>query len=303
MIKTDMAAQKKSRHRALKIARPYVMVAPAMLFLVVFTFFPVLYLVVLSFFKYNLISDMQYVGLDNYVRIFTLENTFWTAMVNTAIYTVSLIVFLIAFAMALSIWLQKSSFLNAIAQRLMFLPHLCATLTVAMVFQWLMNEEGLFNALLQFFSLLGLKWLNSSSTSLMSIILISIWKSTGYYTLIMLSSLKSIPEEINEAAALDNAKPWRKFFKITLPMVSPQLFFLLITITIGSFKVFDTVRILTEGGPGNSTDTIVYWIYRKAFTGTLQVGMASAAGTLLMLILVVMTVLYFRSLNNKIHYQ
>jgi sn-glycerol 3-phosphate transport system permease protein len=298
-----MAAQKKSRHRALKIARPYVMVAPAMLFLVVFTFFPVLYLVVLSFFKYNLISDMQYVGLDNYVRIFTLENTFWTAMVNTAIYTVSLIVFLIAFAMALSIWLQKSSFLNAIAQRLMFLPHLCATLTVAMVFQWLMNEEGLFNALLQFFSLLGLKWLNSSSTSLMSIILISIWKSTGYYTLIMLSSLKSIPEEINEAAALDNAKPWRKFFKITLPMVSPQLFFLLITITIGSFKVFDTVRILTEGGPGNSTDTIVYWIYRKAFTGTLQVGMASAAGTLLMLILVVMTVLYFRSLNNKIHYQ
>lgn len=287
----------------LRRATPYLMVAPAMVFLLVFTFIPVVYLVVLSFFKYNLIGKMTFVGLDNYKKLFTVETSFWIAARNTAIYTISLILFLTLFSLMLAMLLEKSSLLDSLAQRLMFLPHLCATLTVALVFQWLMNEEGMFNALLNLFQLPGLRWLNSSDTALMSIIMISCWKSLGYYTLIMLSSLKSIPAEINEAAALDNTGPVRRFFRITLPMVSPQMFFCLITITTGSFKVFDTVRIITEGGPGNSTDTIVYWIYRKAFTGTLQVGMASAASMVLMGIMMVMTILYFKALNSKIHYQ
>lgn len=297
------SAALRQRGPHLRRATPYLMVAPAMVFLLVFTFIPVVYLVVLSFFKYNLIGKMTFVGLDNYKKLFTVETSFWIAARNTAIYTISLILFLTLFSLMLAILLEKSSLLDSLAQRLMFLPHLCATLTVALVFQWLMNEEGMFNALLNLFRLPGLRWLNSSDTALMSIIMISCWKSLGYYTLIMLSSLKSIPAEINEAAALDNTGPVRRFFRITLPMVSPQMFFCLITITTGSFKVFDTVRIITEGGPGNSTDTIVYWIYRKAFTGTLQVGMASAASMVLMGIMMVMTILYFKALNSKIHYQ
>jgi sn-glycerol 3-phosphate transport system permease protein len=298
-----LTEEEKAKERRKQKTRPYFMVAPAMFFLVVFTFFPIVYLIVLSFFKYNLISKMQFLGVDNYVRLFTVETTFGVALRNTAIYTISLIVLLIFLSMLLAIWLEHSSLLNAIAQRLMFLPHLCATLTVAVVFQWLMNDEGMLNAMLRFFHLPALRWLNSSDTALMSIILISTWKSLGYYTLIMLSSLKSIPTELYEAAALDNTGPIRKFFKITLPMVSPQLFFLLITITIGSFKVFDTVRIITEGGPGDSTNTVVLWIYNKAFSGTIQVGLASAAGVVLMLIMAILTGFYFKALNNKIYYQ
>jgi sn-glycerol 3-phosphate transport system permease protein len=279
------------------------MVAPAMLFLFVFTFFPTIYLAVLSFFDYNLISDMKFVGTNNYERLFTIETTFWEALKNTFAYTIGLLVLLIVFSLLLAIWLEKSTVLNSIAQRLMFLPHLCATLTVSVVFQWLMDDKGLLNAMLNFFNMPGLRWLNSSTTAMMSIVIISFWKSLGYYTLIMLSSLKAIPTEIGEAAALDNAHPVRKFFKITLPMVSPQLFFLLITITMGSFKVFDTIRLLTAGGPGNSTNTIIYWIYNKAFDGTLKVGMAATAGVIAMGIMGLLTILYFKSLNKKIHYQ
>lgn len=303
MLKTDSKIKKRRRNKTSDKIKPYVMVAPAMIFLIAFTFLPTLYLVYLSFFDYNLISKMKYVGLDNYKRLFTVETTFWVALKNTFTYTIGLLVLLIVFSLLLAIWLEKSSILNSIAQRLMFLPHLCATLTVAAVFQWLMDDKGLLNAVLNFFNLPGLRWLNSSSTAMMSVIIISFWKSLGYYTLIMLSSLKSIPAEIGEAAALDNAHPIRKFFRITLPMVSPQLFFILITITMGSFKVFDTIRLLTAGGPGESTNTIIYWIYCKAFDGTLKVGLAATAGVVAMLIMGLLTVLYFKSLNKKVHYQ
>ena len=130
----------------------------------------------------------------------------------------------------------------------------------------------------------------------------SVWKSMGYYVLILVSSLNAIPAEINEAAALDNTGWFRKFFKITLPMLSPQLFFMLITITINSFKVFDTVRVMTGGGPGNSTNVISYYIYHYVFVNN-QMGLATAAGSVLMAILMVLTAIYFKMTANKVHYQ
>lgn len=282
--------------------RPYLMIAPCMLFLMVFTVYPVLNMIYLSFFDYNLLSPKRFTGFDNYVRLFTVNVDFWNAVKNTAIYTVATVVILILMALIFSLWLQKSTLLNSIAQRIMFLPHICAMLSIAMVFQWLMDEKGLFNAVLNFFHLPSLRWLNSSSTALLSVIIINVWKHIGYYALILLSSLKSIPAEINEAAQLDDAGVLQKFFRITLPMLSPQLFFLLVTITIGSFKVFESVRILTEGGPGNSTDVLVFYIYRYAMSN-LKFGYASAAGTVLFAIVMVLTVIYFRLPGKRVHYQ
>ena len=118
----------------------------------------------------------------------------------------------------------------------------------------------------------------------------------------MLSSLKAIPSEINEAAALDDAGKIQKFLRITMPMLSPQIFFLLVTITIGSFKVFESVRILTGGGPGNSTDVLVYYIYRYSMQN-LKFGYASAAGTFLFVVVGILTVVYFRLPGKRVHYQ
>lgn len=288
--------------RLLSGSFPYLMVAPAMVFLAIFTFYPMANMVYLSFFDYDMMTPKKYVGLRNYRRLLFENIDFWPALKNTAVYSLAVVVCLILFAIMFACWFQKSTKLNALAQRVMFFPHLCATLTVSMVFQWLMSTEGLFNVVLNFFNLPGLRWLNDSSTALLSIVIVSVWKGIGYYALILLSSLKAIPSEINEAAALDDAGPITKFFKITIPMLSPQLFFLLITITINSFKVFDSVNVLTKGGPGQSTQVLVYYIYKQAFTNA-KVGYASAAGTMLVLILVGLTILYFRSFSRKVHYQ
>lgn len=291
------------RYKLINTLLPQLMHAPATVTLVLFTFIPMLYLVYISFFEYDLITDKVFVGFDNYIRLFTVELSFWNALKNTAVYSAAIIVFMILFALLLSLWMQDDNRLNAFAQRLMFLPHLCSGVAIALVFQWLMDDEGLLNAVLEFLNMTPIRWLNDTSVAMISVIIVSLWKNMGYYALILLASLKSIPAEITEAATLDNTNPVRKFFKITLPMISPQLFFLVVTITIGSFKVFESVRILTGGGPGDATDVLVFYIYRKAFSGQINIGLASAAGVVLMAIMMVLTVIYFKTMDRKVHYQ
>lgn len=290
------------RRKVFRILKPYLMVAPAIILLLVFTYYPMIDMIYLSFFDYNLISEKKFVGLENYRRLFTVNIDFWNSLLNTAVYTVANVVFLILLGLLLALWLQKSTRFNAIAQRLMYLPNFVSMLSITLIFEWLMNEEGVFNAILNLFNLPGLRWLNSSSTAMMSIIIISVWKGVGAKALLILGSLKAIPDSINEAAALDAAKPVRKFFKITLPMISPMLFYMVITSVMGSFKVFESVRILTNGGPGNSTDVLVFYIYRYAFE-SMKLGYASAAGCVLSVILMIFSIFYFRMLSKRVHYQ
>lgn len=277
------------------------MVTPAVLFFIVFTIYPMLDMIVLSFHEYNVLTDRKYVGLKNYEYL--IKNIdFGLALKNTFVYTVCLVFFLIFFSLVFAVCLEKESKINAIVQRIMFFPHICSMLAISLVFQWLMDENGLFNAVLNVFKLPGLRWLESSTTALISVVIVAVWKGIGYHTLILLSALKSIPREIIEASEIDGAGPIRKFFKIIVPMLSPQIFLLLITITISSFKVFDSVRILTAGGPGKSTMVVVYYIYLYA-QQYLKYGIAAAAGTILILILIVMTIIYFKVVEKKVHYE
>lgn len=284
---------------------PYIMVAPAMSFLLVFTFYPMVNLVYLSFFDYNLINpNKKFVGWRNYYDLFFLRKDFVVALKNTAVYTGAVVFFVILLALLLALWIRKDSKLHHFVQSCAFTPHLVAMLSCAMIWSWIMdsNSYGLFNTVLSFFNISPLRWLNSSTTAMLSVVIVSVWKSIGYYCLIIVSALKAIPAEIYEAAELDNTPRYRMFFRIILPLLSPQLFFLLVTITINSFRVFDTVRIMTEGGPGNATDVISFYIYRYAFRH-FRIGYASAAGTILMVILMVLTAVYFKVLSKRVHYQ
>lgn len=284
---------------------PYALIAPAMAFLLVFTFYPMVNLVYLSFFNYNLVNpNKTFVGLQNYETLFLVKRDFIIALRNTAVYTVAVVATLIPLALLFSLWFQADTRLNSFAQTALFTPHLIALLSCAMIWSWVMDQNtyGLLNMVLRFFGFGPLRWFNSSSTAMLSVVIVSVWKSLGYYAIVILSALKAIPADIYEAAALDNAPKVRTFFKITLPLLSPQLFFLLIVITINSFKVFDTIRIMTEGGPGSSTDVLTYYIYRYAFRH-FRIGYASAAGTVLMVILMVMTAVYFKVLSKRVHYQ
>ena len=283
---------------------PYLLIAPAMAFLFLFTVWPLLRQVYLSFFSYNLVNpDMKFVGFKNYKELLFVKKDFLQAMVNTLVFSFSHLFLVLILAMALALWLFREKRVDRIARTAIFTPHIIAMVSCAMVWSWLMDvDKGLFNQILHVFRLPGLRWLNSSQTAMISVVIVSVWKSTGYYMLILAAALNAIPSEIYEAADLDNTGVWRKFAKITLPMISPQILFLLIMITINSFQVFDAVRILTDGGPGNATDVLAYYIYRQAFSN-FKIGYASAAGTIFMLIISALTALYFKGLSNKVHYQ
>ena len=165
------------------------------------------------------------------------------------------------------------------------------------------SSYGLFNTVLKWFGVAPIRWLDDGNYAMNVIVIMNVWKSIGYYALIILSALKAIPLEIYEAARLDNASPIKTFFKITLPMLSPQLFMLLITITTSSFKVFDSVRIMTGGGPGRSTTVLCMYIYDYAFQRNNSLGLGAAAGVVLMVILMLITLIDFHGLERKVHYQ
>ncbi|NMB19915.1 MAG: sugar ABC transporter permease [Firmicutes bacterium] len=283
---------------------PYLMVAPAMTFLAIFTFYPLANLVYLSFFRYNLISDKVFVGLTNYRNLLFVKKDFLQALENTVVYSFAVVFFTILLAILFALWLEKDSWFNRFIQKSMFTPYLIAMVSTAYIWSWIFDvNSGLLNAALALIDVSPLRWLNDSSLAIWCIVIVSVWKSLGYYLLIVLASLKSIPREIIEAAELDNT-PWlRKFVRIILPMISPQIFFLLITITISSFRVFDSVQVMTNGGPGNATDVLVTYVHRYAFQMNMRVGYASAAGSVLLFILMVLTIFYFRFLGRKVHYQ
>ncbi len=282
--------------------RPYAMVAPVIVGIVLFVFYPIAYLGQLSLNDYNLLNPAmsEFIGLENYVEIFQRED-FYVALRNTLVYTLGTVSITLTLAVLFALLLKRHSRLGSIVQAGIFIPHVISIVSISLV--WLLMMEpsfGLINTVLKSLGLPTSMWLQSSETSMLSIIIVSVWHSTGYFTLIVLAALHSIPASLYEAAALDNAGPIRVFFKITLPMLSPQLFFMLIISTIGALKVFDTVNIMTGGGPNNSTTSLAYYIFQNR---TSNIGYASASGIVLMVLVAVFTIIYFRILSKKVHYQ
>ncbi|WP_240418804.1 carbohydrate ABC transporter permease [Paenibacillus periandrae] len=282
--------------------RPYLMVLPAMIGIFTFVIYPMLHLIYLSLFKYNLMNKAKstFIGLDNYKEVFLRED-FYKALGNTFVYTIGVVALTMIVSLLFAVWLSKQSKFNSIVQAGLFTPHIISIVSIALVWLWLMEPNlGFLNFVLKALGLPTSQWLQSSKTAMISVIIVSVWHSVGYYTLIIVAALQSIPPSIYEAAELDNAKKFKVFYKITLPLISPQLFFILIIMTIGSFKVFDTVRIMTGGGPNNATSTLVYYIYSFRTT---NIGFASATGVVLMAIIGILTFIYFRLLSKKVHYQ
>lgn len=286
-----------------KKAYPYLLIGPAIAFMLVFVIYPMFYLGYISLTNWNLINpEKKFVGLKNYATLFHREE-FYTSLFNTCVYTFFTVISIMVIALLLAVWFNKNTKFDTFGQMAIFTPHIIALVSVAMVWLWLMDPDaGLLNYILGVFGFPPSQWLQSSKTSMMSIIIVSVWKSVGYYTLIILAALQGIPKEIYEAAELDNTSKTRQFFKITLPMISPQLFFLLIVMTIDSFKVFETVRVMTSGGPNYSTNVLVYYIYDNAFIN-MKLGYAAAAGMVLLVIIGLITIVYFKLLAKKVHYQ
>lgn len=280
----------------------YAMILPAILFLLAFVIYPTVSMFIMSLYYGNAMNPYKkFKGLDNY----KVRPDFWVALRNTAAYTGMALVLVMVISILFAQWMYKSRKLNNVAQTVFFTPHLVAGVSAGFIWSWLMSSQpyGLFNTVFNALGLSTVRWLDDSSTAMFSIVLMNTWKNVGYYCLIIMSAMKSIPTEIYESAQLDGSSAFKTFFKITIPMISPQLFFLLITITTGSFKVFDSVRIMTNGGPGDATRVLSMYIYDYAFERNNTLGYACAAGILMMLLMVAVTVFDFGFVEKKVHYQ
>lgn len=283
--------------------RPYLYVSPATLIFILFFIYPILFLIYISFTSWNLISpEKEFVGVANYIELFRSAD-FRQVIGNTVVYTVLTVSLSLVLALFLALWLNRKGVLHGIIQGAIFSPYIISLVSVSLLWLWMMDPQfGLLNWVLSWFGLPPSPWLTDPNTAVYGLVLVSVWKVIGYNTLVFIAGLQSIPKEIYEAADLDGASFWQKLTRLTLPMLSPTLFFLLVINTINSFQVFDTVQIMTQGGPVNSTNMLVYFIYENAFN-FFKIGYASAAGVILLFMIGLLTIFHFMFLAKRVHYQ
>ncbi|QHQ63851.1 ABC transporter permease subunit [Anaerocolumna sedimenticola] len=283
-----------------KKSLPYVMIAPSMIIFAVFMIYPIIYMVYLSFYKWNLLSAKEFIGIKNYISMFQ-NPEFFQVLSTTVKFMAGTVSGSIILALLLALYLKSNTKINRILQSIIFTPYIVSLVSIAFIFMWMMDGDlGLFNYILGLLHLPEVRWLEDPKVAIYSLVLVNIWKGAGYYTIIFISALQSIPTYLYEAAKLDKTSKIKTFFRITLPMISPTLFFVTLTGIISGLKVFETINIMTGGA--NSTNTLVYNIYEYGFF-FYKIGYASALGVVLMVIIGVMTLLYFKVLSKKVYYR
>lgn len=305
MKKEKSTGQALSKNEKRERLMGYLLAAPAVILLFVFTVYPLFYLIYRSLFGGNLITaNPKFVGFKNYQTLIHSDD-FHKVLGNTITYTLITVVVTIVLAVIIAAWLnsKRNGGLNNVVQTFIFTPHIISMVSVSTLFLWLMDSHnGFFNSILTMLGLEPYTFLASPDTALFSVALVSIWKGLGYYVLLIMAALQNIPTSVYEAAEMDDTPKIRTFFKITLPMISSTILFTSVVATIASFKVFDSVSIMTGGGPLNSTNTLVYYIYEYAYRYG-KPGQACAAGVILLIFVCLITWVQFQVSKKRVHYQ
>ena len=259
-----------------------------------FVFIPAGYVVFLSLLRWNLIDvHAQFVGLGNYVRLFASQS-FQQALSNTLILGVGQIVILLPLGLFLALLLDMGLRGTRIYRTVMFGPYVLPLVASGLVWTLLYNQNfGLINQVLSWLHINGPDWLGTSGFALLAVLIMTVWQYLGYYMLIFLGGLQNVSVSLKEAAAIDGANDRQTFWHVTLPALSPSLFFALVICTIQAFQIFDQVYVMTGGGPDGSTSTLVYYIYNEGFQ-MYNIGTASAASMVLLILLALLTWLQVR---------
>ena len=280
----------------------YGFLAPGLLLFGAFRVYPLLEGLWLSFTNARLgRSASAWVGLANYARL--LDDTrFHTSLWNTAFYTAASTLPILTVPLALAVLLNRGALRTALRSAFFF-PFTLSVVTVGLTWLWLLDPVvGPFNYYLRALGLPARSWLADPSTAMWAIIATTVWWVTGYYLVIYLAGLQDIPRELYEAAALDGAGAWRSFWAVTLPLLRPVLLFVFVTHIIGSFQIFGQVFVLTQGGPGDATRTVVQHLYETAFQNFFHFGSASAMAWVLFAVIAAFSVLQFRLLRGHTEY-
>jgi len=296
---------------------------PALVLLIIFRFVPLVNLIRYSLFAWNITGPVKFVGFKNFINIFK-DPFFWNAFLNTLWYVVFTVPLSVAISLIVAVLLNQIKFLRNFFRTIYFLPVITSLVAISVVWKWFYDPtRGLLNYLLSF---LGLKllWLEEPrgifeilfgkdlpqilegpSLALFSLSIMSVWKNLGYNVLIFLAGLQNISKVYYEAAKIDGANSFKIFLKITLPLLSPTTFYVLIMTTIASFQVFAPVWIMTgppPGGPLGKTSVLVYYLYQKGFE-EYQVGYGSAIAFVVFVILLILTILQKKILEKRVYYE
>ncbi|NWQ42239.1 sugar ABC transporter permease [Bacillus sp. EB106-08-02-XG196] len=299
-----MNPTKKVRSKTIRRNRiiAYTFLLPNIIGFLIFILIPVIASFFMSFTSWNGFGVVEFIGLDNYKQLLNDEN-FKISFFNSILFMVISVPITLFLSMLIAVALNQGIRFVKVFRTAVFLPYVTATIAVAAVWQLIFNPTmGPINGVLMN---LGIDqppgWLSSPTWALISVSIVYIWHSVGYYMVLFLAGLQSIPDYLYEAAELDGAGPISKFFNITVPMLSPVLFFTTIIGVINSFKVFDLIYVLTGGGPGRSTHVLVYDIYNTAFK-QFEYGYASAMAYVLFLLILVISIIQFRGQKKWVNY-
>jgi multiple sugar transport system permease protein len=263
----------------------WIFLAPALILLSIFLFGPMAYLFYLSFTNGNLIAN-QWLGLANYQRLLA-DPDFRQVIGNTVYFTVATVIPSLVIPLGLAVLLNRTLPLRGLLRTAYFIPSITSLVAVGLGFRWLFQNSGPVNNFLISIGLEAITWLNSTFWAMLVLILLSIWKQLGFNMVVFLAGLQAIPQSRYEAAELDGANAWAKFWYITLPGLRPTLVFATVTTAIFTLRSFEQVYVITGGGPANSTNLLVYYIYEEAFR-QFDFGYAAAATTLLLVIALVL---------------
>ena len=282
----------------------YLFLLPNLLGFVIFTALAVVASAVISLTSWDLLSDPEFIGLQNYIDLLTHDPLFRTVLWNTFYFTVVSVPASTVIALGLALMFNTGLRAIPLFRTMYFLPVITATVVVALVWRWFFNPDfGILNyALFR----LGIdsppNWLSTRTWAMPSVIILSVWKQVGYNMVIFLAGLQAIPTTLYEAASIDGAGRWQRFRNITLPLLTPTTFFVLIISIIGSLQVFDAVLVLTGGGPANATRTIVFHIWEEAFV-FLEMGYAAAVAWMLFIMVFLVTALQWKLQKRWVHYE
>lgn len=274
----------------------YTFLLPSLIGLFAFLLMPILAVAIISFFNWSLIGGAHFIGLKNYATIFQSSDVRNSLLVTTY-YVLLNIPAQTVLALLLALLMNKKFRGIGIFRTIYVVPWMATPVAMGIVWQWIFDPQyGSLNTFLGFFGLHGFTWLSSLQLALPAVAAVNIWQYTGYNMLFFLAGLQNIPAELYEAAKIDGGSPFQSFFRLTLPLLSPAMFFVLVTDVIGSFQVFDTVYVMTQGGPGEATDTLNFEIFRQAFQ-FFHAGYAAALSMVLFGIILLVTIaqaLFFR---------
>lgn len=280
----------------------WLFVGPVIFGVLFFQLLPVAASLVVSLTNWTGLNSPKFLGLGNYKELFTADDTFWPSLKNTVIFTVVVVVLTIFIGLGLAVLCNQKIKGIGFFRTLYYSPAVTNVVAIGFVWFWLYNpDSGLFNSTLKTIGIDGPAWLSDTKTALIAVMIVALWQGVGYPMVILLAGLQSIDQSLIEAATVDGASPWRRFWSVVFPLLTPSLFFLTITQFITSFQVFGIIYVMTSGGPNNATSVFIFQIYEAAF-GHGRLGYASAMGWVLFAIVGVVTAIQWKMEKRWVHY-